>query len=119
MKQKDVVIGGRYLIRVGGRLKLDTVFINDTQDRRGVHRRFTGINQRTGRPLGWFTAARLRGPAPGTLPPPPHIKCEGCGQSATLEVNGHPVCLHCVDLPSEEGEESTVDALGCPERNDD
>jgi hypothetical protein len=38
-------------------------------------------------------------------------KCDGCGKPAVLRVNGHPVCSSCVDLPSEDGEESKVEAL--------
>lgn len=47
------------------------------------------------------------------------FSCEGCGRAAELLVNGYPVCLAHVDLPSEEGEAPTVEALPVAEVRDE
>lgn len=61
MKLADVVVGGRYRIRLGS--GAFTVVRVTSDSGPGRVRRFLGTNEQSGRELGPFSAARLRGPA--------------------------------------------------------
>lgn len=64
MKKAEVLVGGRYRIRVGD--NLTTVRVTGVSERCIGQDRFVGTNEATGREVR-FTAAKLRGWAASTL----------------------------------------------------